>query len=182
YASDMVRGPGNDLFLSDGLVGMIMRVSPSTGAASVFVSSTQSGELRGGNALRFLPDGTLLAASSTNDRIVEFTTTGQLVGTLVTSGTGGLDFPEGMCVASDGRLYVASRDTNAVLRYERTTGAFAGVFATTGLVQPVDVVVMPEAPPNRAPIADAGADVSRVEGQLVPLSGSGTDPDFDPVT
>ncbi len=57
----------------------------------------------------------------------------------------GLDFPEGI-VFNGGFAYVSSRDTDQVLRYSATTGAFVGVFVTAGsggLDGPQDLVFGP---------------------------------------
>jgi DNA-binding beta-propeller fold protein YncE len=73
----------------------------------------------------------LLVADWSNDRILQFNgTTGAFQKELVSSGSGGLNNPEGMAVGPDGSLYVSSTFTNQVLRYDLNTGASLGVFAT----------------------------------------------------
>jgi streptogramin lyase len=42
--------------------------------------------------------------------------------TLVESGAGGLRAPAGMAFGPDGRLYVCSRETKHVLRFDASTG------------------------------------------------------------
>src|SRR5689334_16953156 len=50
--------------------------------------------------------------------------TGKLLGTFVSAGSGGLSGPIGMRFGPDGNLYVASSDTNQILRYNGASGAF----------------------------------------------------------
>jgi DNA-binding beta-propeller fold protein YncE len=46
--------------------------------------------------------------------------------------TGGLDNPTAAVFGRDGKLYVASFETDSILRYDGTTGAFLDVFVGTG--------------------------------------------------
>lgn len=50
----------------------------------------------------------------------------------VISGSGGLDDPTGLTFGPDGNLYVSSRNTDQVLRYNGVTGAFDQVFVIAG--------------------------------------------------
>src|SRR5205085_11887365 len=52
--------------------------------------------------------------------------------TLISSGTGGLTTTTGLALGADGNLYVSSRDTRQVLRFNLKTGAFIDVFAQGG--------------------------------------------------
>ena len=52
--------------------------------------------------------------------------------TFVTAGSGGLDTPRGLVFGPDGNFYVASHNTDQVLRYSGTTGAFTDVFVPAG--------------------------------------------------
>ncbi len=62
------------------------------------------------------PDRRILVTSATDSRVVEFAASGALVGNLLPSGSGGLANPAGMLIRPGGRLLVASRGTNSVLR------------------------------------------------------------------
>lgn len=70
--------------------------------------------------------------------------TNSYLGDLVPSGSGGLSLPDGMDFGPDGNLYVASSNTNAVLRYNGQTGAFQGAFATQSLNMPGNLKFGPD--------------------------------------
>lgn len=84
------------------------------------------------NDLIITPDRRVLVSSGADDRIVEFDVDGNLVGTLVPAGFGGLDEPAGMVLLSDGTFLVASRANHQVLRFALADGEFVGVFVAPG--------------------------------------------------
>ena len=45
---------------------------------------------------------------------------------------GGLDLSSGLAFGPDGNLYVGSLNTDEVLRYDGTSGAFLGAFVASG--------------------------------------------------
>ena len=55
------------------------------------------------------------------------TETDQYLGDLVSSGSGGLNVPDGMDYGPDGHLYVSSSNSNAVLKYDGHDGTFGSV-------------------------------------------------------
>jgi hypothetical protein len=59
-------------------------------------------------------------------------TTGVFLGTMVTSGSGGLDTPHGFAFTPEGNLLVASAANSRVLRYDETTGTFLSAFVPSG--------------------------------------------------
>ncbi len=61
------------------------------------------------------------------------TGSGAFIDDFVSSGSGGLNFPMGMEFGSDGHLYVTSRNTDEVLRYNGTTGTFIDDFVSSGI-------------------------------------------------
>lgn len=77
------------------------------------------------------PERRVLVTSGGDNRVVEFTVDGALVGDLV-SPTGGLSFPTSMLVTARGTLLVASRETDSVLEFDLDSGAPLGAFVTTG--------------------------------------------------
>jgi hypothetical protein len=65
----------------------------------------------------------------------------------VSDGSGGLSTPRESVFGPDGNLYVASADTNSVLRYDGVTGAFMDAFVASGsggLDSPADLVFGPD--------------------------------------
>lgn len=75
----------------------------------------------------------LLVGSWQNGAINRYRLDGSLVGEFVHTGSGGLSFPDGMAYGKDGNLYVSDASNARVLRYNGSTGAFMGIFATGGL-------------------------------------------------
>lgn len=92
----------------------------------------------GAQSMRYGPDGQLYAVAEKADEVLRFDgQTGAPLGTFVgddplTPGdeTGGLSGPTAAVFGPDGDLYVASFNTDEVLRYDGATGAFAGVFVS----------------------------------------------------
>jgi MYXO-CTERM domain-containing protein len=72
-------------------------------------------------------------------------TSGDFISTFVADGSGGLRDPRGMVFGPDGNLYVSSATTNKILRYNGTTGAPMGDFASgSGLWGPHGLVFGPD--------------------------------------
>jgi sugar lactone lactonase YvrE len=70
---------------------------------------------------------------------------GAFINYLVEPGAGGLSNPQGLTFGRDGSLYVSSFNTNQVLRYDGSTGASLGVFASGGgLVNPNGLAFGPD--------------------------------------
>ena len=78
------------------------------------------------------PDGSIYASTS-NDDVVRFDRmTGQVLGTFVVSGSGGLRDPAELVFGPDGNLYVVSNWRASVLRYDGDTGEFIDEFVSEG--------------------------------------------------
>ena len=56
--------------------------------------------------------------------------TGAFINSFVTTGSGGVRYPEGLAFGPDGNLYV--RSSGSILRYNGTTGAFIDTFVPSG--------------------------------------------------
>jgi streptogramin lyase len=87
----------------------------------------------------------LFASSNLDNAVKQFqSSSGSLLGT-VASGNG-LDSPWGITIGPDGRLYVASYDTDEVKRFDPKTGAFIDTFVTAalgGLDKPISLLFLP---------------------------------------
>lgn len=98
------------------------------------------GDAPGAQSISYASDGSILVAAEKIHRVLRFDpATGALIGPLVyddpaTPGdeTGGLNGPTAAIEGADGKLYVASFNTDDVKRYDAATGAFLGVFVAPG--------------------------------------------------
>jgi subtilisin-like proprotein convertase family protein len=143
----MTFGPNGDLYLADA-GGLVWRFDGDTGQQ---VGSTAFAVAPSRLAdLKFGPDGNLYASTGYNpstdqrdNRILRFDgSTGELLGALVTEGSGGLKNPGALAFGADGDLFVVSRDNKSVLRYDGTSGAFLGAIAG-GLDDPLGMTFGP---------------------------------------
>jgi WD40 repeat protein len=124
-----------DLYVTSWTTNSVQRYDGDTGASLGAFVSSGSGGLINPHGLTFGPDGHLYVTSETN-AIMRYNGTtgaplpasGQSGAVFVPAGSGGLSFPYGLTFGPDGNLYVASANTNQVLRYNGTTGAFMNVF------------------------------------------------------
>lgn len=86
----------------------------------------------------------LIVSSSENDRILKYSSsTGAFLGDLVPAGSGGVDYPWGLAVGPDGKLYVASLLSNQVLRYNPAAGLLEP-FAALSNLSPVGLTFGPD--------------------------------------
>lgn len=147
FVQGMVFGLDGNLYTTLGLPGRVARYDGKTGAPmGTFTPLIPT--YRVFTRLAFGVDGNLYVGTGgclyiqpACGEILRYNgTTGAPMGSLVTSGSGGLDSVGGFVFGADGNLYVASVITNQILRYNGTTGAFIDVFASTGLRSPIDLV------------------------------------------
>ena len=82
------------------------------------------------------PDGRLYVSGYGSNNIVWYDLGAGTTGVFVTAGSGGLSSAADVVFGRDGNLYVTSYNTDQVLRYNGTTGAFIGAFATGTLDGP----------------------------------------------
>lgn len=139
------------------------------------------------------PDNLVYVAAATSNRILRFDgTTGELVDVFVPSGSGGLETPEGIAFGpdstSDGipELFVTSRGTDQVLRYDGDTGAFIDVFADLGFQEPTGIVFGPDTSGDTIPelyvsgftsdnVVEFDGDTGTFRRQMVPPTYGGLD-------
>ncbi|TAH36368.1 MAG: hypothetical protein EYC70_11230 [Planctomycetota bacterium] len=94
------------------------------------------GPLNGAQSITLGPDGLLYVCSEEEDAVLRYAAgTGAFVDAFVDDDpgtpvdeTGGLDGPTAAVFGPDGHWYVASFNTDAVLRYQGSSGAFLDVF------------------------------------------------------
>jgi len=119
--------PDGSLLVNSFGSGQVLRYNGTTGAfEKVFasISSPTGMVFRGAD---------VFVSSYYGAYVDEFNaTSGALVTTFVTTGSGGLGEAHGLTFGADGNLYVADSAHNDVLEYNGTTGAFIKVFASGG--------------------------------------------------
>lgn len=89
----------------------------------------------------------LLVANSTANNVSKFDPeTGEFIGELITSGSGGLNDPEGLAYDGVNTLYVTSYNTNQIKRYDIRTGAYLGDLnnGAGGLTTPTYLTIGPD--------------------------------------
>jgi glucose/arabinose dehydrogenase len=141
----LVFGPDGHLYVSNYGNSEVLRFDGQTGAfLNAFVPSG-SGGLRWPEGLMFGPDKNLYVSNSdafdvTIGEILRYdgqTGTPLPVGgasgaVFVSNGSGGLQRPAGLVFGPDNNLYVSSTGSDAILRYDRQTGAFLNDFVPPG--------------------------------------------------
>ena len=100
--------------------------------SGALVKASESGVINNGSDLIISADGRILVTSSLDNRVVQLNAAGEYVGDFVEAGSGGLNYPAAMTFGPDGNLFVVSRDSHSVLRYDGLTGAYLGAFVSTG--------------------------------------------------
>ena len=139
----IVFGPDGNLYVVSGASGEVLRFNGLTGAfIDIFVAA---GNLVSPTALAFGPDGNLFVSDPDNNAVLKFSQTGAFVSTFIGPAVGGLCEPLGLIFRGNS-LFVASsgstadgdncgpggNGSDAILRYDATTGAFLGNFVASG--------------------------------------------------
>ena len=97
------------------------------------------------------PDGLLYVVSATSNRVLRFDAdTAEFVDIFIEAGTSGLDQPQSLAFGPDGtgdnvpEVFVTSRGTDEVMRFNGATGEFIDVFASLGLEEPTGLTFGPD--------------------------------------
>jgi sugar lactone lactonase YvrE len=146
----IIFGPDNNLYVSDPSNNRVLRYNgvtgtplPAPGQTGATFIAAGSGGLKGSNGLAFGPDNNLFVVSSISggpfdQDVLRFNgvsgaplpAPGQTGAIFVAGGSGGLTGAINVAFGPDNNLYVNSLYSNALLRYNGTTGAFIDTFVT----------------------------------------------------
>lgn len=125
--SEMTFGPDGHLYVANG--NNVRRYDGTTGTSLGAFVTPGSGGLTSATALQFLPDGSLLVSNLGDfpGNILRYDgITGASLGVFASANE--LAGPCGMAIGPDSMLYVVSRSTDSILRFNATTGGFVDTF------------------------------------------------------
>jgi hypothetical protein len=128
-SGDSILVSDNDLDVVQefGLLGNYLGVFAPAGGPITTVLDAPTG-------ITFRSNGHLLVAAASlavgQDRVAEFDPAGNFTGTFIAAGSGGLDLPFDIFLRPRSDWLVSSTGSDAVLRYNLTTGAALGSLAT----------------------------------------------------
>ena len=115
-----IFGPDGDLYVADRDADSIKRYE---GGSGKFQQEYRHQDLTTPVHLTFrTDDGALLAGSRDGNAVFTVDPETGTIKTLIESGAGGLQAPAGMAFGPDGMLYVSSRETRQILRFDASTG------------------------------------------------------------
>ncbi len=135
FPSGLEIASGGDVYVSSVYTNSVLRFDGNTGESRGAFITAGDGGLQHPGGLAFGPDGNLYVCSQSTNQILRYDADGTFLDVYVgddpatteVDESGGLDWPNEMTFGQLGELYVSSRSTNSVLRYD-ATGNFLGVF------------------------------------------------------
>lgn len=133
FPTGLTMGPNGNLFVCSRNNASVLQYDGGTGSfIGAFVASGAGG-LTSPFGIAFGPNGNLFVTSGGN-RVLEFDgSTGAFVREFVPqAGNGGMTNARGILFLPDGHLLVASYQTDALLRFDGTTGSFLGKWNSGG--------------------------------------------------
>jgi hypothetical protein len=163
-ARDIAFGPDGYLYVVSESTSAVLRYDPVTGASAGTFIASGAGGLEDARGLLFrngyayvTSAGTTTTGAGVNSVLRFDAATGAPAGVsglpgdavFISSGSGGLTNPSSIVFGPDGNAYVSSTasSSNAVLRYNGTTGAFIDAFVPSGsggLDGPIGMVFRPD--------------------------------------
>ncbi len=133
YPTGLMMGPDGHLLVCSRNTNSVLKYDGATGSFLGAFVTAGSGGLTMPFGLTFGPNGNLFVSSGGNQIREYHGGSGAFIRTLVTAaGNGGLSGARGMLFKPDGNLLVASYDTDAILQYNGSTGAFLGKWNSGG--------------------------------------------------
>jgi DNA-binding beta-propeller fold protein YncE len=140
-----IFGPDGDLFVVDRDADSVKRYHGGSGA---FRREYRHDDLAKPVHAAFRPsDGALLVGSRKRDAVLAIDVESGDVRTLIEPRAGGLRAPAGMAFGPEGKLYVASRESKQVLRFDPESGEPDATPFLTGLEDfPEFIALMPSNP------------------------------------
>ncbi len=120
-------GPGGDLLVADYAGNAVRRYDGASGAYIADFVASGASPLASPISMVYGPNGNLFVGGAV--AVYEYSgATGLYIGQFVGAGSGGLDRAAGLAFKGDGNLLVSSKNSNELLEFDGTTGAFIGVF------------------------------------------------------
>ena len=125
---DLAFGPDGDLFVSaTGANDGVMRFDGGTGD---YVTHILSPSVMSYPKAVLIEGDYLYVCDGLGDSVLRYDLVSQSWGTFIASGSHGLDNPCGLALDEDGNLLISSKDSDHVLRYNKSTGAYMNSFGT----------------------------------------------------
>lgn len=118
----------------------ILTINPNASNASTQVFATSGLNLPEHMVVN--AQGQLLVTNAQGRDVSRFDAQGNFLGTFINAGSGGLGIPGCITIGPDDDIYICSTNTNQILKYNGSTGAFDSVFIDAnsgGMTQPMSI-------------------------------------------